>query len=541
MLNNIFGRTPEAIPVAAPVATSAPIVAEKKSFTEKVKSFFSSYEPITLAPKHQDNIRQMMKRLPSVNSTLASDVFESIKNEDIQQILHYYKDLNTLTVDNAKASPTYTKFYALLGKSVVARLLSLGSGINASLHGGKAHAELALKNQLLLGMKEGVNNAMQGKGLTDQDKQIFLDAFTKQIEAKLTDGSASPEEVIEEIRKMTSDSVIGADAQAGSVGKKLAKLSAKAEQKIKDTEKATVLEAIDGHYQVQNEKLNLINELLTKVEALQNNPDASVEESAIVTQEIQTISNQIVELVKELDDTSKISSAHLRNPLSRNIKGPRETELDSLLTHDLQKAELNLKVQAQEINVELITKLQAIQNGRPLSQKLWDGIFNRSSKENAILSTSAKTQGRIASLNKSISSFEAVEAAKVATVSSRSWAQFGSDLLARVNPFKGSTPSPQDQYDAAIVALDAFNADETVQSVLSGYDKLLIAADTANKKFFLFSSSKQKAVDAIRDEIGTYVTTNLPVFEQHQLLTQNKNAAEIAVAELIQQEEIVAG
>ena len=69
----------------------------------------------------------------------------------------------------------------------------------------------------------------------------------------------------------------------------------------------------------------------------------------------------------------------------------------------------------------------------------------------------------------------------------------------------------------------------------------MIAADTANKKFFLFSSSKQKAVDAIRDEIGTYVTTNLPVFEQHQLLTQNKNAAEIAVAELIQQEEIVAG
>jgi hypothetical protein len=535
---NIFSRTPAATPVEEVVqaVNVQPVVEEKKSITEAVKGFFTrSRDAVGSMQSHQDNIVRMLKKSTSQSEFLVQQIPLTLENASVRDVLQYHHDLNNRPVLEAVKTDSFITLKNLIKPSRLTNLLREGYSIISTQKGGIDHATKILDQTLLDAAQRGVNKALQGRVLTDADKQSFLDESVHSLETSLNDGSISPEQAIVNAQKLAADPVLGPQLPQGKAGAKLDKVVAQAKQQILDTEKNVVMEAIDGNFQVQNEKMDKITSLFERLSALQGKNDSSVEASSAVHQEVQEITSEIIGLVKELDDASEISAAHIENPTSRNINKQQRKELETLLTHDLDKAELILKKKAQEINEPLVTKLQDIQAQRSLARKAYDGVFNRGSLENAILAKSAKTDARISTLTSNISKYEAALAAKAAAAAARTWGQFGSDLASRLNPFKAAAPSLESEFNAAEAELNEFLADETVQNVFAEYEKLVTDLDNVTKKFFLIPSNKKAAIEKATGQVTEYVMSNEAIFRDHEALVVKKADAETAYAKSLEE------
>ncbi len=493
---------------------------------------------------HQYKLIPMLEGSRPEAEYLATQIPINFAGDSTHNLLCYYHDLCNLPIEKAIQTETFEKFKSLIKPSRINALVRLGTTPLASQEGGVKHAKRALDISLLLkGMQPGILAALQGRDLSETDKQEFLEEHVIQdLETQFEKGSYSPEEVLSQISKISTDKMYGAQATQGKQGKALKALEKKAktqieaskqaeEIQVQEKEMTTLLETFLENYKKPHEKQKKLADLLLKLESLQAQQDGTVKAGAKAYEALQSTTREIIALIKEINPKSELSEAHVKNPLSRNIQSGEASELNSRLEYEIDCVMLSLNEEINALNKELVQKCKVIQASRSVKQKIWDSVAG--SQVTDILKQSAKTEKAIATLSKSVKAYEEAEKLKqvlarkakldAEIAKNRTW----SDYLTG-----GAKITPKTRFEMADKDLCDFVLAEGTKAVFDQAALLETQVAKIEKTTyvseFLGFGKKAKDLKAAREDLEIFRAAHQETFDKFQSLLTAKEEAEAA-------------
>jgi len=576
-ISNFFSKpatvTPEVAvtPATEQTQVTTPVALKKPGFFSGITSYFAGSTTEAKQEKHQYRIDKMMKLLSPASETLASEVFENIKGDDIGKLLNYHRDLNLISQDQAYETPTFAKFKTLLGRHRVQEFLIAGATSFATEEGGKAHAKKAFNFKIIEGMRKGLEKALIGASLSEADKQKYLTDSITSIGSSLTDSTskdaegtvkgqtvkvssesvAAAKKAMEELKKIESDPVLGEEAKKGAAAKKLAQVKAQAEKTLLEAEKQTLVEGVSGSYETVKSKFEVLRTLKAKLEALGSKDDATVAIGRNLEQERNEISEQIIALMKEINPETTFSEEELKNPLTKNITKEKEISLEERFQYEADRMLLISATQLVDANKEFVERLVAIQGKKSL---LTRGIeYFTPSIEATQINNNSKSLDLIAAKTKTVKAFEAkqkaiadakayAEANKDNTLFNRI-SNFGSMLGSSLSSLVTRKPvvSAKDQAEAAFTKsreeLESFVSQDDVASVLAMETDLQKALSSLDKKFYFRQSRRDADKAKLQETLSSLRSEGQELFERYEALKTACNECLVAFEAAVQAEQ----
>jgi hypothetical protein len=303
-----------------------------------------------------------------------------------------------------------------------------------------------------------------------------------------------------------------------------------------EAEKSAAIETITGAYQEQANRLGELKALFDKLQSLAKQPDATVEESLQLNQEILEVTDQILELMKDLNiETSITSPSQIMNPISKNITEKEIVVLNGKMQNEINRIDLLIKEKTEENNAELVAKLMTLEEPRTTLQQAHDVIFGRKDAIYKTLQLSVANQFEIAQLRKKIATFEKATAPKIEApvVEVKPGKTFAERIRGFIPTFPSArVPSPEEKLTVALSKLEEFEEQEEVKPVLIEQRKLEAQLeDVEGKKYsFLtkpfYAKAQKKAVEKVTNAMVDLQTNNAEIFTKHATLTQAVTEAE---------------
>lgn len=535
---NIFNNKPAevaALPTEVEMTPSQSTVssaaAPKKSF---IQSFFTLPEVQTYGLHHQVKLIPMLsKHAVGLKEFTQIQTSIHLKNAPTKELLDKYYELNNLSEDESIQSDTFQELFGLLDEKRVQEVYRQGKTRGASEIGGKAHAKEVIAKTLLPSMQEGVRRALQGRHIHNSDYADFVEYRAQRLSEKALEGSATPQEVVNEIEKMSRDPILGPHAEEAQAdpNSTLTAVKQEAETQIAETEIATVIEGIQGNYKRPQEIRTKISTLMSQLDELKTRDDTSVEDCKRITDEMQSITSELISCIKQVNPQSTFSAEQMRSPLSRNTNSGKGAELNSKFDYELDKVCLILDSEIDTMNKELVETLRQMQGNRSIGQRIWDKAVGTNITK--IIDQSDRTQKSIKTLTKRVDAYEKLEAAKIAKEQaaieaeqvdtsakpSRTWSEY---LFSRPK-------SDEAVLEEAIQRLDEFTSREDVREVFSEAAKLQAAEEKIQGTKYWSFGKKEKDLAKASLAIAIHAEANKSIFEELETLTSERDAAQATV------------